>query len=187
MKKCISYSFSLLLAVTLILSVGKNALAAITFNPEEPQPINTEIAITCSVGDYFYLWFPDNTFISVNPCATSFTTNSDIAGDYTITECDSTQPGATCDSSIGELSVARLDPGFVSEENYLFTEPLIQTEDTYNTKKEITTYEYNVDGTIGTTTATTTYKYFDTVYMIGKILFGFAVLAFMINFRRKKK
>jgi len=166
------------------LLLGQTTLAALTFDPLEPQPINTEITPTCSVGDNYFVWFPadyasPNGYISVNPCATSFTTNSDVAGDYTITECDST--AGTCDSSIGSLDDARLDPGYVSEENYLFTDEGTKTP--YNIKTEITTFEYNVDGTVGTSTATTTYNYFDGIILAIIILIVIKTIGFWFKLK----
>jgi len=120
MKKCISYSFSLLLAVTLILSVGKNALAA----NEDTYNIKTETKTASTTSPYFTETFINDQCYkcttSANPQA--MTVACDICKTLTVTE-----------------------------------------------------------------TKITTYNWFDSIYLIGKILFGFAVLAFMINFRRKKK
>jgi len=118
-----------LIASALFLSgmiVPVSAYAAMIFSPSSPQPWNTSVSVTCDTGDSLLLYYPDGTAVSylggVTSCPNFINGQSGGPfGDYTVVECLSTTPGASCDPSVDTtVSAARTDAGYISDSPYQF-------------------------------------------------------------------
>ena len=98
------------------------ASASITFDPVSPQPAETVVAFTCSIGDASISFDPDGVQLAGLGCPDTLP-NYDLVGYYNqiVVECLLSSSLTACDSQ--DLTDARNDPGYISESNYTFYSP----------------------------------------------------------------
>jgi len=121
----IKKSLTILFIALAVSSTTKPAAAFISFEPEAPQVMGTEIEITCSVGDYFLQWNPSGVFDGGTNCpGVALIFNPPVeTGNYVFAECDSSVPTSNCAGSFATIEEFELDDGYVSQTDYLFVEP----------------------------------------------------------------
>lgn len=106
---------------------SNSAKAEITFDKASPQILGTEVFITCSIGDNYFIYKPDESMIDAGDMCLSGVlniglSNEDLGIIYYI-ECDNSEN--YCDSLTDEnndtLTEARNNQGFISETTFTWT------------------------------------------------------------------
>jgi hypothetical protein len=99
-----------------------------TFDPPSPQVSTTTTTATCDTGTNTIIFYPDDTPYLVQNCGYPFTGEIGRPGDYRVFECNELAPGADCNSDVDTSpELTGMDPGYVSDQNYTFTDPATTT------------------------------------------------------------